>query len=321
MDMSLSYTCVRCVRAVHGSQIARHGAKLVGAASGTRKLSSRSKPAPSSRSILSRIENDAFREKSRNASTAAAPADQLEDNLERHFQYPEYGHYRPRTLLTQDNLFHPFSRSPIPEMRERARFTKQHAYCPHPAHHRTRVPTSPDDPESRKQVEGKTDALPPAHVSFECPDCGTATYCCEEHWADDYEAHMEICETLRQINEDDHDLRSGRYFAEFEYPGPQLEEILVNMTNWDTLLYTRQFEAINADRAMRQATRLLTYPFTLGSILHELSPYNIRRGGRLTTEGLKSLSGKLAQPPQFEKRTNSCSAALHLASASRWPRR
>jgi mitochondrial splicing suppressor protein 51 len=129
-------------------------------------------------------------------------------------------------------------------------------------------------------------------VSFECPDCGIATYCSEEHWEDDYEAHMEICDILRQINEDDHDLRSGRYFSEFEYPGPQLEEILVNMTNWDTLLYTRQFEAINADRAMRQATRLLTYPVTLGSILHELSPYSVREGGRLTIEGLKSLSGE-----------------------------
>ncbi|ETN45914.1 uncharacterized protein HMPREF1541_00095 [Cyphellophora europaea CBS 101466] len=287
--MSLSYTCVRCVRTLNGGQLARHGTKAAQAATGARKLSSKTKPAQPSRSILSRIENDAFRERNRQASTAAAPAAQQEDNFERHVQYPEYGHYRPRTLLSQDNLFHPFSRSPIPEMRERDLFTKQHAYCPHPAHHRTRIPASPNDPESRKQKD-EVGAEPPAHVSFECPDCGIATYCCEEHWADDYEAHMEICETLRQINEDDHDLRSGRYFAEFEYPGPQLEEILVNMTNWDTLLYTRQFEAINADRAMRQATRLLTYPMTLGSILHELSPYNIRTGGRLTTEGLKSLS-------------------------------
>ena len=104
---------------------------------------------------------------------------------------------------------------------------------------------------------------------------------------------MEICDTLRQINEDDHDLRSGRWFPEFDYPGPQLDEILVNMTSWDTYLYTRGFEAINEERSMRQATRLLTYPLTVGSVLHELSPYNIRAGGRLTTEGLKSLSGEL----------------------------
>lgn len=107
---------------------------------------------------------------------------------------------------------------------------------------------------------------------------------------DDYEAHLQICDTLRQINEDDHDLRSGRLFPEFDYPGVQMEEALVNMTNWDTLMYTRGFGAISDDRSMRQVTRLLTYPVTIASVLHELSPYSIRKGGQLTTEGLKSFS-------------------------------
>ena len=106
---------------------------------------------------------------------------------------------------------------------------------------------------------------------------------------------MELCDQLREINEDDHDLRSGRFFSEFEYPPPQIEEILVNLTNWDTYLYTRNYNAMNEARPMRQATRLLTYPVTLASVLHELSPYNIRQGGRLTMEGLKSLSGKYSQ--------------------------
>ncbi|MCJ1394467.1 translational activator for mitochondrial COX1 [Xylographa bjoerkii] len=193
-----------------------------------------------------------------------------------------------RPLLQPNNLFHSFSNSPSPEIRRRAAFMKQHAYCPHPSHHQTRLPTAPDDPEARK-VSGSA-SLPPAHVKFECPDCGIPVSCSEEHWADDYESHLEICDTLREINEDDHDLRSGRFFPEFEYPGPQIEEALVNMTNWDTYLYSREFRAINEARSMRQATRLLTYPITIGSVLHELSPYNIRRGGRLTTEGLKSLS-------------------------------
>ena len=196
-----------------------------------------------------------------------------------------------RPLLQPNNLFHAFSASPSPEIRRRAAFMKTHAYCPHPSHHQTRLPTSPHDPETRK-VKGKT-SLPPAHVRFECPDCGIPVSCSEDHWADDYESHMEICDTLREINEDDHDLRSGRFFPEFEFPGPQMEEALVNMTNWDTYMYTREFRANNDMRSMRQATRMLTYPMTLGSILHELSPYNIRRGGRLTVEGLKSLSGTL----------------------------
>lgn len=110
---------------------------------------------------------------------------------------------------------------------------------------------------------------------------------------DDFEAHLEVCETLKQINEDDHDLRSGRFFPEFAYPGLQDENFVINMTNWDTFLYTREFDAINDDRSMRQVTRMLTYPLTIGSVLHELSPYSIRKGSRLTAEGLKSVSGKM----------------------------
>ncbi|KAI0902266.1 zinc-finger of mitochondrial splicing suppressor 51-domain-containing protein [Annulohypoxylon nitens] len=174
-------------------------------------------------------------------------------------------------ILRPDDLFHSFTNSPIPEIRRRAAFIRQHGRCPHPDH-------SP------------TASGAPAHVDFECPDCGIPVYCSDQHWAEDYEAHLQICDTLRQINEDDHDLRSGRFFPEFEYAGPQMEEAAINMTNWDTFLYTRQFEAINDDRNMRQVTRLLTYPVTIGSIIHELSPYNIRKGGRLTPEGLKSLS-------------------------------
>ncbi|KAK1920531.1 hypothetical protein P3342_008292 [Pyrenophora teres f. teres] len=126
------------------------------------------------------------------------------------------------------------------------------------------------------------------------PDCGIPVYCCEEHWADDYEAHLEVCDVLRQSNEDDHDLRSGRFFKEFQFAEPQMEEILVNMTSWDTYLYTRDYDALNDDREMRQATKLLSYPMTIASVLNELSPYNIRKNGRMTPEGLKSFSGNIA---------------------------
>lgn len=122
---------------------------------------------------------------------------------------------------------------------------------------------------------------------------------------DDYESHLEICDTLRQINEDDHDLRSGRFMPEFEYPGSQrAEEFVLNMSDWDTFLYTRDFNAVDDTRAMRQVTRLLTYPTTIASVLHELSPYNIRTGGRLTPEGLRSLSGKPTSLPQPSPPTN-----------------
>ncbi|KAJ1337625.1 mitochondrial splicing suppressor protein 51 [Microdochium nivale] len=190
-----------------------------------------------------------------------------------------------KLVLHPDDLFHSYTDSPIPEIRRRAAFIRQHASCPHPDH---RVAHAPSD--GRTPLVETTGTQPPAHVDFECPDCGIPVYCSEKHWAEDYERHLEICDTLKQINEDDHDLRSGRFFPEFEYAGPQMDEAPVNLLNWDTLLYTRQFEAINDDRSMRQATRLLTYPVTVGSILHELSPYGVRKGDRLTPEGLKSMS-------------------------------
>ena len=193
-------------------------------------------------------------------------------------------------LLEPNNLFHPLSISPSPDMRRRGAFLKNHAYCPHPSHRQTRLPASPADPESRKTPDVARE--PPAFVKFECPDCGIPVSCSQEHWADDYENHVELCETLRQINEDDHDLRSGRFFPEFEYPVPPMEEQLPNMTTWDTFLYTREFNAINDERPLRQVTKLLSYPMTVASILHELSPYNIRKDGRLTPEGLKSLTGE-----------------------------
>lgn len=199
-----------------------------------------------------------------------------------------------RALLKPNNLFHPFSRSPAPAIRQRAAFIKQNAFCPHPSHQQTRLPVSPHDPEARKSTQHAS--LPPAHSHFECPDCGVPIYCSEGHWMDDFEAHLEICETIRQINEDDHDLHSGRFFPEFSYPGLQDDIYVVNMTNWDTFLYTREFEAINHDRSMRQVTRMLTYPVTVGSVLHELSPYSVRKNGRLTVEGLKSLSGMFSFP-------------------------
>lgn len=172
---------------------------------------------------------------------------------------------------------------------------RQHAYCPHPDHQRSRASLGPDDPEERKPMQGGT---PAAHVSYECPDCGIPVACCEEHFADDYESHLHICDQLREVNEDDHDLRSGRYYPEFEYPGGHIEEAQINMLNWDTLFYTRDFQAIDDPRSLRQVTKLLTYPVTIGSFLHELSPYNIRNGGRLTPEGLKSLTGMSDMSPE-----------------------
>ncbi|KAF2815852.1 uncharacterized protein BDZ99DRAFT_432657 [Mytilinidion resinicola] len=279
--MPPSHTCQRCLLSLSNGlrpqlRTSRISLRAIASASGQpTRPSTAPQPLPAKRRVSTTSKKDQS-----TASETALP--RTPPGLE--FRKPEP---KQRVLLEPNNLFHPFSNSPVPEIRQRAAFQKQHAYCPHPDHRQTRQPMNPDDAEAKKSP---TAGSAPAHVRFECPDCGVPVYCSEEHWADDYESHLEVCDTLRQINEDDHDLYSGRRFNEFEYPGPQMEEALVNMTNWDTFLYSREFAAINNDRPLRQATRLLTYPVTVASVLHELSPYNIRKGGRLTTEGLKSLS-------------------------------
>jgi splicing suppressor protein 51 len=167
---------------------------------------------------------------------------------------------------------------------------KAQAYCPHPSHTRTRLVAFDDDPEARKPLSG---GAPPAHVDFDCPHCGIPVACCEEHWAEDYENHVHYCDILRQINEDDHDLHSGREFWElYDYPKPHIEEAKLNFANWDTLLFTRGFDAVNDERHLRQLTKTLTYPMTIGTVLHEQAPYTLKNK-RLTVEGLKSFSGMI----------------------------
>ena len=256
--MTSNYTCHRCLYAL--SKAARPNTRSL-----VRKSSSYARRGQTSSSTTrsprpqhdhsqpqSKILNP-FSKRSAHAAATPGPKFEWESGEYKNIIYPPslpYPETYGRILIEPDDLFHPLSKSPIPDMRQRAAYIRQHAYCPHPDHQQTRMPVSPNDPETRKVARGAP--LPPMHVKYECPDCGTPTYCSEDHWADDYEAHLEICDLLRQINEDDHDLRSGRHFPEFEYPGPLYTEFQFNLTNWDTFLYTRQFEALNDDSSMRQ---------------------------------------------------------------------
>ena len=307
--MQPSYTCWRCLRA----QLSQASKRRTVQWTACRTITTAPKDA---KRVPQPKPTNAF---SKAASTFAKSSASRPADSELYGGPSSYLPPQQRVLLQQDNLFHSFTNSPSPEIRKRAAFLRHNAYCSNPSHLPTRAPTSPNDSEANKvSTSGQ---LPPAHVDFECPDCGIPVSCCEEHWAEDYEAHLQICDTLRQINEDDHDLRSGRFFTEFEYPGPQIEEAMVNMTNWDTLLYTREFQALNEDRHMRQATRLLTYPVTLGSVIHELSPYSIRKGGRLTVEGLKSLSGMLTSYKVIRSvHLIRSSSEIYPSSSARWSR-
>jgi len=116
----------------------------------------------------------------------------------------------PAPLLTEDNLFHPFSKSPFPAVKARGQAIQQLAPCPVCA-------------SSHNHLHAHTKAQPKA-VKFECLDCGWPTHCTEEHWKEDSE-HQKYCGRLREANEDEHDLRSGRRMHEFELPGTHFTRV------------------------------------------------------------------------------------------------
>ncbi|CAG8459141.1 6133_t:CDS:2, partial [Dentiscutata heterogama] len=160
--------------------------------------------------------------------------------------------------LRNDNLFHPFSKSPIKSLQERGELIRKFGKCP-------------VCEELAKENQKKP--------AYECPDCGIPTHCSEEHYKNNLIEHkLHTCKMLREFNEDMHDLMSGSQ--------PLDEEI--NLLNWDTYLYTRGFPSIDLDRSLRHVSKVLTYPITIASVLHQNGPYTLRN--RLTTEGLKSLT-------------------------------
>ena len=112
--------------------------------------------------------------------------------------------HKPPQQQHADSLFYKFSDSPYPALRARSKAIQQLAPCPVCATDRDH-----DHPHTRAQ---------PCAVKFECPDCGWPTHCSEEHHAQDQE-HHKYCSRLREVNEDEHDLRSGRHLREFELPG------------------------------------------------------------------------------------------------------
>lgn len=88
------------------------------------------------------------------------------------------------------------SKSPFPEMRAKGERIKSLAYCP-------------------VSLDKYHETI---HVKFECPHCGYPTHATEERWAED-ENHARYWPRLREANEDEHDLRSGRELVEFKLPG------------------------------------------------------------------------------------------------------
>jgi len=150
----------------------------------------------------------------------------------------------PQPILSEDNLFHPFSKSPFPAVRARGEAIQSLAPCPVCA-------------SSHDHLHAHTKAQPRS-VKFECPDCGWPTHCTEEHWGGDVE-HQKYCSRLREANEDEHDLRSGRRMREFELPGKTVSSVIPQPTHVNALWPSRT-TGYRSRYILRQLGRLLVHP-------------------------------------------------------------
>ena len=63
---------------------------------------------------------------------------------------------------------------------------------------------------------------------------------------------------------------------------------MVNISDWDSFLH-KGFPPMNDEFNLAAATKVLTYPITIASILHKFSPLQLEPKGPLTLEGAKSL--------------------------------
>lgn len=206
------------------------------------------------------------------------------------------GLFGSSTKTKEATRIHRLSQSPVAEIREKGAIISKYSACP----------------VCEAERKGRIAS------AFECPECGYPTHCGEEHWRKDAVEHEKTCSILRQVNLDEHDLRSGRELLEFNLPGiPILTwvgskraglgvqgfEERVNLSNWDTFYYTRQFQHLEQGQAQRHVSKLLTYPLTIASVLHLSSPFDysssssasnktmITNKPKLTSAGIRSLAG------------------------------
>lgn len=162
-----------------------------------------------------------------------------------------------------ERKIHNWDESPFEDIRTRAAFIRARAKCP--------VTQKP--------------------VNFVCPHSGIPTHHDEEAWSNDVEYHeKKKYELLKKVNLYEHDLRSGRKFNEFIFPGPIERDVMPSLASWDSFFYTRDFNPMNTEFNLAAATKVLTYPTTIASVLHRFTPYALEPKGPTTLEGLRSMS-------------------------------
>jgi mitochondrial splicing suppressor protein 51 len=169
-------------------------------------------------------------------------------------------------------LFVPLSQSPHPQLRQMSNDIKQYSSDPVQLDIGDRLPSSEWDQPS--DIPGGTlrhEAAPKSRSRpvYECENCGWPSHSDRNNWEMDKERHAQVCQLLRQWTEDEHDLRSGRPLWELNFPGRQPSSSVLNFTDWNYLFVTRKFSnaVLKSPIVQRNLSRLLTYPYTIASLL------------------------------------------------------
>lgn len=115
-----------------------------------------------------------------------------------------------KRILESDDLFHQFNESPIKIVAELSTIIEESGVCP------TCVKDEDIYLFQAKSLEERQRMT--KCPQYYCLHCGLPTHCSKEHYDMDIENHLLLCPTLKQYNEDLHDLKSNRKFPEFNFP-------------------------------------------------------------------------------------------------------
>lgn len=129
-------------------------------------------------------------------------------------------------------------------------------------------------------------------VEFFDPVSGLPTHSSEEAYSKDVDYHeSNKPELMKLAVAYENDSISKRDFPEYDFAEEQTASQTISYLNWESWFYTREFNSMETQFHIAQASKYLTYPVTISALLSNNSPYKLTsQGGPVTHEGLKSLS-------------------------------
>ncbi|KAL6948240.1 hypothetical protein ACO0OE_002267 [Hanseniaspora uvarum] len=129
-------------------------------------------------------------------------------------------------------------------------------------------------------------------IEYFDPISGLPTHSSEEAYLKDVEyTQSNKPELMKLAVAYENDSISKRDFPEYDFSEEQSSNQAISYLNWESWFYTREFNSMETQFHVAQASKYLTYPVTIAALLSNQSPYKLTsQGGPVTHEGLKSLS-------------------------------